>query len=553
MAFEKLPKFKFSDIINKVVIGKGAYGCVFKAEYVESYQQAPKLVAVKQLPGEDVRDQLLFGKEASLLHACNHRNILKFLAVCQHPLCIMTDYEEFSFSSWGKEKKVHALHEFIAYLHCEFQMKGFEKYSVECASQLAQGIQYLHDNNIVHRDIKPKNVLVSNMNGSIVIKIADFGESRAQDIQTNQRSHQHTINLGRGTTLYMAPELFIPSLELERASLEDLKRADVWSFGMVLYNLLNPNIKYPFEKEYLQFGNKSFDATVRTVLGQRKKPAFDDHYEMLQYQQAFPLKELYTCCTDFIPDERPTASNIATALSSEKEQDCINIHLNVSQNSACEENDLCFARGFTVTSQVPNDGRNACSFLSIATIARILKSSFDQYDACQSLGNVISPLAEEQILSVPGLIKNARDMARLYDPFEAYTILVEQHVLEDKFHLQELILKDKVSLVLSAKGKQEFLNAMSSLCDGENHCGAYTYGMYTMVICALNNKLVLIDPHPIPTELGGNRNGIIKVYPHDNKDVHLSVWRWIKRRLTKSGIKEQQSNQSFVLVTVPNE
>ncbi len=73
-----------------------------------------------------------------------------------------------------------------------------------------------------------------------------------------------------------------------------------------------------------------------------------------------------------------------------------------------------------------------------------------------------------------------------------------------------------------------------------------------MVTCALNKKLVLIDPHPIPTELSGNRHGIVKVYPHY---LHLSIWRWIKQRLIKSRVKEQQSSQSFVAVAVnvPNE
>ena len=64
-----LPKFKFSNIVNKVIIGKGAYGCVFKFEYVQCYQRPPTLVAVKQLPGEDVRDQLLFRKQRSKLAA----------------------------------------------------------------------------------------------------------------------------------------------------------------------------------------------------------------------------------------------------------------------------------------------------------------------------------------------------------------------------------------------------------------------------------------------------------------------------------------------------
>ncbi len=64
-----LPEFKVSDKVNKVIIRKGGNGCAFKAEYVQCYQRPPTLVAVKQLPGEDVRDQLLFRKQRSKLAA----------------------------------------------------------------------------------------------------------------------------------------------------------------------------------------------------------------------------------------------------------------------------------------------------------------------------------------------------------------------------------------------------------------------------------------------------------------------------------------------------
>jgi serine/threonine protein kinase len=50
----------------------------------------------------------------------------------------------------------------------------------------------------------------------------------------------------RGTSVYMAPEILIKSCRLEVASFENLQKVDIWAFGMVLFNLVNPNLKYPF-------------------------------------------------------------------------------------------------------------------------------------------------------------------------------------------------------------------------------------------------------------------------------------------------------------------
>ena len=86
---------------------------------------------------------------------------------------------------------------------------------------IALGVEYLHENDIVHHDLKPGNVLTSNEHYSnmdedgikdtwfrndIVCKLVDFGESRSSVQQTNTICHTMTNNVNRGTIVFMAPE-----------------------------------------------------------------------------------------------------------------------------------------------------------------------------------------------------------------------------------------------------------------------------------------------------------------------------------------------------------
>ncbi len=118
----------------------------------------------------------------------------------------------------------------------------------QAASDVTSGLQYLHESGIIHRDLKPANILVSNQHYCqltnpakieeisckipLICKLTDFGESRSQDIHTNTILYSKTNQVNRGTPVFMAQELLVNDFQLPAASVEDLKKADIWAYGM---------------------------------------------------------------------------------------------------------------------------------------------------------------------------------------------------------------------------------------------------------------------------------------------------------------------------------
>ncbi len=95
------------------------------------------------------------------------------------------------------------------------------KYIKYYFGQIVKALKYLNDKNIIHRDIKPKNILVTN--NKHTIKLCDFGFAR----HTNGLKKVMTMC---GSPLYMAPEIY------QKIGYSDL--VDVWSLGMILYEML---------------------------------------------------------------------------------------------------------------------------------------------------------------------------------------------------------------------------------------------------------------------------------------------------------------------------
>ena len=137
------------------------------------------------------------------------------------------------------------------YLHKKGQKPSLEE-SVDWATQVARGIKHLHDNHIIHRDLKSENVLLSEKK---VAKIGDFGTARIL-------KHTKTKQSGEtGTYSWMAPEV----MREDEAIIS--RRCDTYSYAMVMYELFEH--KVPFHEIKTKPVNM---AIVNAVLKNGKRP-----------------------------------------------------------------------------------------------------------------------------------------------------------------------------------------------------------------------------------------------------------------------------------------
>ncbi|MBK8067466.1 MAG: serine/threonine protein kinase [Rhodanobacteraceae bacterium] len=96
--------------------------------------------------------------------------------------------------------------------------------------QVCQGVQHAHQKGLIHRDLKPNNLLVGEIGGQVVPKVIDFGIAKALDDPLTE-SGELTGAAAIGTPSYMSPEAFAAQPDLDT-------RTDVYSLGIVLYELL---------------------------------------------------------------------------------------------------------------------------------------------------------------------------------------------------------------------------------------------------------------------------------------------------------------------------
>jgi len=126
---------------------------------------------------------------------------------------------------------------------------------------VCQAVQHAHQKGIIHRDVKPGNVLVTLHDGKPVVKVIDFGVAKAIDRRLTERTLFTRFSEMIGTPLYMSPE------QAEMSGLDVDTRTDIYSLGVLLYELLTGAT--PFDKHRL--GEAAYDE-IRRIIREEEPP-----------------------------------------------------------------------------------------------------------------------------------------------------------------------------------------------------------------------------------------------------------------------------------------
>lgn len=178
-------------------LGRGGFGVVYKGRHYRTGE----LVAIKEMPLSGCDD---LKAEFDIVVGLKHENIVNIIA----------------FETGQRHARLYL--EWVAGGSLADNIKRFpidETLARHYVRQILQGLAFLHDHNVIHRDIKPKNILIDHRG---VLKLTDFGLSRHLD-------SMHDRTRAQGTPVYMAPECVRGQFSVG---------SDIWAVGATLSEML---------------------------------------------------------------------------------------------------------------------------------------------------------------------------------------------------------------------------------------------------------------------------------------------------------------------------
>ena len=199
------------------LVGEGGMGSVWMAEQLEPVRRKVAVKLVKA--GMDTRLVLArFEVERQALALMDHPNIAKVL--------------DGGMTELGRPYFVmEYVHGLPITQYCDDNRLGIDE-RLKLFATICQAVQHAHQKGIIHRDIKPGNLLIAMQDGQPVAKVIDFGLAKAMNQPLSDQSLYTLHGMMLGTPSYMSPE------QAETNNLDIDTRTDIYSLGVVLYELL---------------------------------------------------------------------------------------------------------------------------------------------------------------------------------------------------------------------------------------------------------------------------------------------------------------------------
>ncbi|KAH9317491.1 hypothetical protein KI387_019260, partial [Taxus chinensis] len=295
------PKFSYQDLVlatngfNQTnLLGQGSFGSVYKG-----ILRNDRVVAIKVLNVQNEEDEKIFKSECKILGRIRHRNLIRVISACSYPGFKGLVLQYASNGSLEKHLYPHSNEEDV----CQLGL-------AEClniAIDVAHGIEYLHHDcpiQVVHRDLKPNNVL---LDADMAAIVTDFGISNLTS-STNSMDSLHSSFSLRGSIGYIAPEYGLDG----RVS----TKGDVYSYGILLLEMVTR--KKPTDVMFV--GDLNLQKWVRSALLDRLDDIVDSRLlrsvNIKQNRCLISFIHVGLLCTNESPQDRPTMRDVGRGLES---------------------------------------------------------------------------------------------------------------------------------------------------------------------------------------------------------------------------------------------
>lgn len=240
-------------------LGDGGMGKVFLVEQKEPVQRRVALKIIKL--GMDTKDVLArFEMERQALALMSHPNVAAVIDAgvtdSGRPFFVMEYVPGITISEYADEHNLTI------------------KQRIGLINQACRGVLHAHQKGILHRDLKPGNILVTEKDGEPLVKIIDFGVAKSTQQKLVNETVYTKLGVFIGTPNYTSPE------QAGASPLDIDTRTDVYSLGVILYELMIG--KLPFDPD--TFHNKSL-GEVQQIIKEKEAPSPYDRLKTIRFAQ----------------------------------------------------------------------------------------------------------------------------------------------------------------------------------------------------------------------------------------------------------------------------